>query len=162
MAEENRPTATQRAVAAFNESQAALKAFLGDMNIRDILIELEQLVEDYNQKLTAATNAVKAECRHSDQNKVFIDGIGAQKKFRRYYDAEYLANTLPADQFEEFATEKIVYELNVERLEQLVRQGEVDGVIVAEARRIEEQNPSLLPGTPHAYAIPAIPVDDNG
>lgn len=160
MADKNKPSAAQRVVAQFNKSKDALHEFLGDASIRDVLLELEQLVTDYNQKLDTAVRAVKSEARHSDQNKIFIDGIGAQKKFRRYYDSEFLANTLPAEQFEDFATERIVYELDLDRLEQLVRQGEVDGEIVAEARRIEEQNPSSLPGTPKAFNIPTVPVGD--
>jgi hypothetical protein len=160
VAKKNEPTAAERAVTRFNTAKDALHQFLKDEDIRDVLSELEHLVEQYNQKLDDAVRLVKAMVRHSDQNKVFIDGIGAQKKFKRFYDAEFLANVLPADQFDEFATERIIYELDIDRLEQLVRQGEVDGVIVEESRRVEEQNPSSLPGTPKPYTIPAIPVGD--
>ena len=158
--EKAKPSATEAAVASFNEAKNELHAFLKDPNIKDVLLEYEQLVEMYNSRLDQATRLVKAMVRHSDQNKVFIDGIGAQKKFKRYYDAEFLACTLPADQFDEFAKERIVYDLDLDRLEQLVRQGEVDGAIVEKARRVEEQNPSNLPGTPKPYNLPAIPVGD--
>jgi hypothetical protein len=154
------PTAAERAVARFNEAKDALHNFLKDPDIKEVLEEMEHLVEQYNQKLDDAVRQVKSSLAHSDQNKLFIDGIGAQKKFKRFYDADYLANTLPADQFDEFGTERIVYDLDLDRLEQLVRQGEVDGMIVEESRRVEEQNPSNMPGTPKPFVIPAIPVGD--
>jgi len=154
------PTAAERAVERFNQAKDALYGFLKDPDIREVLLELEHLVEQHNQKLDDAVRQVKSTLAHSDQNKLFIDGIGAQKKFKRFYDAEFLANTLTADQFEEFATERIVYELDIDRLEQLVRQGEVDGVIVEQSRRVEEQTPSNMPGTPKPFVIPAIPVGD--
>ena len=156
---ENKRTAADRAVDAFLDAKESLELFMRDEDIREILQELNDLVADYNSKLDTATRLVKGELRKSPQSKLVINGIGAQKKTKRWYDAEYLANTLPADQSDLILTEKITYELDVALLEQLRRQGEIDNAIVADAYHEEEMNPSALPGTPKPFSIPSIPVD---
>lgn len=156
---ENKRTAADRAVDDFLDAKEALDLFMQDEDIREILQEMAQLVADYNSTLDTATRLVKGELRKSPKNKLVIHGIGAQKKTKRWYDTEYLANTLPADQSDLILTEKITYELDVALLEQLRRQGEIDNDIVSDAYHEEEMNPSALPGTPKPYTIPAIPVD---
>lgn len=155
---ENRESVAQRAVAQFNEAKDALQDFLADPEIRDLLLEMEQLVTEHNQRLDAAMRAIKSELRRLDQDKLIIEGLGAQKKYKRYYDAEFLAKALPAEQTDEFMTERIVYEIDKERLEQLMRQGEIDNETVEKAYHEEEQNPANLPGTPKPYVMPALPV----
>jgi hypothetical protein len=157
---DNEPTVAERAVARFHEAKAALLEFLGDPELKDILLEYEQLVTNHNQELDAAMRAIKSELRGLDQDKLIIEGLGAQKKYKRYYDAEFLANTLPADQADEVLHEEIVYRVDKDRLDQLCRQGEIDNEIVDRAYHEDEQNPANMPGTPKAYAIPAIPLDD--
>ena len=134
---EDRETAAERAARQFHEAKDALHEFLTD----------------------AAMRAIKSELRASDQNKLVIQGLGAQKKFKRYYDAEFLANALPADQADLVLHEKVIYEVDREQLEQLSRQGEIDNEIVTAAYHEEEGNPANLPGTPKPYAVPSIPVD---
>ena len=151
-------TLSERAVGFYNEAREKLNEFLADKEIRDILLEMEDLVADHNAKLDAAMRAIKNELTTLDQDKLVVGGLGAQKRFRRYYDAEFLANALPASQSEEILTEKIVYELDKARLEQLMRQGEIDNKIVEKAYHEEEQNPVNLPGTPKPYVLPGIPV----
>lgn len=157
MAEE-RETVAQRAVAQFHEAKEALHDFLADVEIRDLLLEMSQLVTDHNMKLDAAMRAIKSELRRAETDKLVINGLGAQKKYKRYYDAEFLASALPANQSDEILTERIIYDLDTERLEQLLRQGEIDNEIVDKAYHEEEQNPANLPGTPKPYALPPLPV----
>lgn len=155
---ENRESVAERAVAQFHQAREALNSFLADPDIRDLLLELEHLVSEHNQRLDSAMRAIKNELQRMDQDKLVINGLGAQKKYKRYYDAEFLAAALPAEQSDEILTEKIVYELDKERLEQLLRQGEIDNETVEKAYHEEEQNPANLPGTPKPYALPALPV----
>jgi hypothetical protein len=157
MAEE-RDTVAQRAVSQFHEAKEALQDFLADVEIRDLLLELDQLVTDHNMKLDSAMRAIKSELRVSEHDKLIIDGLGAQKKYKRYYDAEFLASALPADQSDEILTERVVYDLDKDRLEQLMRQGEIDNETVDKAYHEEEQNPANLPGTPKPFTLPALPV----
>jgi hypothetical protein len=147
-------------VQRFREADNAVKEFMSDPDIRALLEELDVLVTRRNATLDEAMRAVKNELRGMDQDKLIIDGLGAQKKFKRWYDTEFLSNALPSAQADLVLTEKVVYELNQELLEQLTRQGEVDGRIVQNAYREEEQAPAALPGCPKAYVLPILPVDD--
>lgn len=157
---EEEPTGAERAVANYREAQEVLDAFLRDPEIRDILEELTHLVTEHNRTLDSAIRAVKGELHASDRTRLVIDGIGAQKKMKRWYDVDHLAEALPAEQSDLILTEKIVYELNKEILDQMLRQGEVDERIVAQAYHEEEQQPSNLPGTPKPYELPPLPVTD--
>ena len=158
MAEDTKATAAERAVAFYHEAKNALNEFLADKEIRDVLLEMEDLVNDYNAKLDAAMRAIKSDLRHMDQDKLIINGLGAQKKYKRYYDAEFLANALPSEQSDEILTERVVYDLDKERLEQLMRQGEIDNEIVEKAYHEDEQNPANISGSPKPYILPGIPV----
>jgi len=151
-------TLAHKAVIAYDRAREELQRFMSDEDIREILLEMEQLVDEHNAKLDAAMRAIKSELRMMEQEKLIINGLGAQKKYKRYYDAEFLANALPADQSDEILTERVVYDLDKERLEQLLRQGEIDNTIVEKAYHEEEQNPANLPGTPKPYILPTLPV----
>lgn len=155
---ETKNTAAERSVAAYNAARDELQNFLSDPNIRDVLLEMEHLVNEHNRKLDDAVRAVKSELKSTDKSKLFIEGLGAQKRYKRYYDAEFLANSLPSDQADEILTERVIYDLDKARLEQLVRQGEIDNEIVTKAFHEEEQNPVSMPGTPKPYSLPALPV----
>jgi len=155
-----RQTNAERAAQRFKEAHEALQEFLNDREIRPILQELEQLVVARNQALDTAMRAIKGELRSLDQDKLVLEGLGAQKKFKRWYDTDFLARALPAEQADLILTEKIVYELDQARLEQLARQGEIDNEIVRAAFREEEQAPAALPGTPKPYDLPSLPVID--
>ena len=157
MAEE-RESVAQRAVRTFHDAKDALHEFLEDPEIREIMLEHEHLVKEYNQALDQAMRAIKSELRTMDQDKLIIDGLGAQKKWKRYYDADHLAKALPAEQSDLILTERVIYEVNREILEQMMRQGEIDNEIVEQAYHEEEQNPANLPGTPKPFILPALPV----
>ena len=153
-------TVAQRAVTVYHDAKESLNEFLIDAEVRDVLLEMEQLILNHNAKLDAAMRALKSELRQSANSKLVIDGLGAQKKYKRYYDTEFLANALPADQSDAILTEKVVYDLDKALLEQLQRQGEIDNEVVAKAYHEEEQNPANLPGTPKPFFLPVIPVEE--
>lgn len=157
----NNLTPAENAVNKYEQAKEDLDSFLRDDDVREVLLEMNELVTRYNETLDKASRAVKAQLRSSDQNKLIVGSIGAQKKFKRWYDANFLANSLPAKQFDSICrSEKIVYELDTERLEQLARQGEIDLDIVRCAYHEQEQNPSALPGTPKPYTPPPLPALD--
>jgi hypothetical protein len=146
------------AVQRYKASEEELQAFLTNEELYDVLRMFEHLVEERNRTLDAAMRAVKAELRHLDQDKLVMAGLGAQKKFKRWYDGDFLSRALPAAQADLILTERVVYDVNQDRLEQMARQGEVDNAIVAAAFREEEQSPAALPGSPKPYNIPVVPV----
>jgi hypothetical protein len=150
----------ERAVARFDEAKEELFTFMADPEIKDILLEYEQLVGEYNRQLDAASRAVKTQLRTLDQDKLVVGVVGAQKKYKRYYDVDFLANTLPAEQADLVLTETVTYKLDADLLHQLVRQGEVDNELVAKAYHEDEQAPANMPGTPKPYVIPSVPIDD--
>jgi hypothetical protein len=154
------PNVAERAVQRFEDAKTELEAFLRDPEIKELMREFEQLVGNYNQALDGATRAVKSHLRTLDQDKLTVGPIGAQKKYKRYYDVDFLANALPAAQADLVLTEVVTYKLDTAILDQLVRQGEVDNDLVRKAFHEEEQAPANMPGTPKAYAIPAVPIDD--
>jgi nitrogen regulatory protein PII len=145
-----------RAVKAYRQSELNLNEFMKDHEVRDILSEMYKLVEERNVLLDAAVRSVKTELQKTDHTKLTIDGIGAQKKFKRYYDTDYLAEHLPAKQADQVLTKKTVYELNEPLLEQLTRQGELDNEVVKMAYHVIEQNPASLPGTPKPWDMPPL------
>ena len=157
--EEAKPGRAENAVKRFDEAKDALNAFLTDTEVRDVMLEFQQLVTEHNNKLDEALRETKTELRNSTKTRLVFGAIGALKKMKRYYDVDYLAATLPAEQADEILSEKVVYELHQERLEELLRQGEVDSKIVAASYHEEEQNPSSLPGVPKPYVIPSVVVD---
>lgn len=153
------PDHVTRTVVAFEEAKERLDSFMADKEIRELLEELSDLVSDHNRSLDEATRTVKNQLRSMEQRKLIIGPIGAQKKTKRWYDTEHLAEALPAVQSDLILTEKIEYVLDVSTLEQLLRQGEVDNEIVQQAYHEEDQQPSAMPGTPKAFTIPTLPVD---
>jgi hypothetical protein len=148
----------ERSVKKYKEAEDELKNFMKDEEYKGVLQAFYQLVEERNVALDEAVRSVKSELQRSDQPKLIIGGIGAQKRMKRYYDTNFLAEHLPVKQAELILTEKIVYELNEPMLEQLARQGEVDNDVVREAYHEEPQNPAALPGTPKPYDVPPIPI----
>lgn len=158
MAKQPNKNQAEQVVKTFRDAEAELNDLLNDPDTRALFEQYNQLVANYNERLDEAVRAVKNELRRSDQDKLIIEGIGAQKKYRRYYDADTLAKLLPSDQADEVLVEKVIWEVNEARLEQLCRQGEVDNNLVRRAYKEEEQNPSSLPGTPKPFFIPPLPV----
>lgn len=148
----------KKLVDSWQKARDELDAFLKDPEVRDVLLELNDLINKHNEQLDAAVRAVKSAVKTSNQDKLVVGCIGAQKKYKRYYDADFLANALPADQADEVLTEKVIYTLDTQRLEQLLRQGEIDREIVQSAFHEEEMNPASMPGTPKPFSMPHLPV----
>lgn len=151
-------TVAQRASKKYQKSEDALKEFMTDPDVMDLMKEFYKLIEDRNAALDEAVRAVKSELQASDQARLVVGPIGAQKRYRRYYDTDFLAKRLPNDQKELVLKAKTVYELNQPLLEQLTRQGELDNEIVRESYHEEEQSPSAMPGTPKPFELPPISV----
>jgi hypothetical protein len=149
-------TAAHRAVAKYEEAKKQLDEFLEDETIRDLMLEYQMLIEQYNREADSAVRAVKSELQTRDSSQLVIGDIGAQKKVSRWYDATHLVNTLPAAQTDLFMKEEVVYKIDKNRLDQLLRQGEIDEQIVADAYHEDEKSPSAMPGCPKPYSIPKI------
>jgi hypothetical protein len=149
----------QRNARLFKEADEELRAFMKDPAYRPMLEEFYNLVEQRNLALDTAVREVKAELQRSDRNQLVYNGIGAQKRVDRYYDTDFLSEHLPVGQADLVLTMKISYELNKPLLEQMLRQGEVDPLIVRDAYHEDAQNPASMPGTPKPFNLPALPRD---
>jgi nitrogen regulatory protein PII len=147
-------------VDVYNRAEVELTAFLKESDVREVLTALQDLVDARNAALDEAIRAVKSELQRSDKDRMVVEGIGAQKKYKTYYDTKHLAESLPVGQVKLFMTERVEYDLNVNALEQLVRQGEIDQDIVREAYHREEMSPSVMGGAPKPYVLPVLPMDD--
>ena len=128
---------------------------------RAILEEFYDLVDQRNVALDEAVkeDAKSDKLQRSDRHQLVYEGIGAQKRVSRYYDTDFLSEHLPIGQADLVLFRKVTYELNQPLLEQMVRQGEVDPVIVREAYHEDVQNPAAMPGTPKPFSLPALPRD---
>ena len=155
-------TTTLNAVQKYKDAAQALSDYMQDEGVHEVLQEYASYIEDYNMLLDAAIRAVKTQLRASNKRKLTVGGLGAQKKMKRWYDIDVLSDKLPAKQSELFLTEKVIYELDENALNDAVRQGAVDIGIVQKAYHEVEQNPSNLPGTPKPYSIPALVMNDEG
>lgn len=147
---------SKKIVQKFWKAKGELDTFLTDPDMQEVLQEFNRLVVDYNQTLDEALRAIKSELASSNKDKLVIEGLGAQKKARRYYDAAFLIENLPIAQWKEFITERIVHDLDTPKLEQLLRQGEVNSYIVREAYHEEQLGAASLPGTPKPIVLPPI------
>jgi|GEM_PF-3812894 len=137
---------TQRAVAKFGLAKTALREFMDEND--DYVQELRRLIDDYNACIREAVHALKSQLRDSEQNRLVVGEFGAMKRRREWWDGHILANSVPRDKQELFLTAKTVYEVDVSKLEQLLRQGEIDADIARQAFHEDEPTISLMPGSP--------------
>lgn len=154
-------TAAERAVKQYRAVENDLERFMKDPEVRDTLLQYHDLITKRNERLDEAVHTVKQELQQSDKAKLFIDGIGAQKRTRVYYDIDHLRAYLPPEQLSLVVTERVVYDLNTDDLVRLARQGELDSEVVRQAYKEEAQTPASLPGTPKPWVIPAITMEDD-
>ena len=152
-------SAANISAARYRKAEAELAAFIGDENIREIMEELYQLVEERNATLDEAIRNIKSELQRSDQAQLVFEGLGAQKRHKRWYDTDFLAEHLPHNQAQLVLTSHLEWELNQTLLEQLLRQGEIDTEVVAQAFHDEPESPAVLPGTPKPFILPPLPTD---
>jgi len=152
----NEPSFAQREVAKFHEARMALEEFQSDPDIVDILQQYHHLVQERNQRLEAAMRAVKEELQKSNKDKLDINGIGATKRRSYTYDIGYLRTYLPPEQVELIITERTEYDLNVEMLTQLIRQGEIDQKIAAAAYKEGATSIAAISGSPKVWSMPTL------
>lgn len=152
-------SAANISAARYRRAEAELDAFLKDPDIREVLQELYQLVEERNATLDEAIRNIKSELQRSDQAQLVFEGLGAQKRHKTWYDTDFLAEHLPHNQAQLVLTSHLEWELNKTLLEQLLRQGEVDTEVVKQAFHDEPDSPAVLPGTPKPFTLPPLPTD---
>ena len=158
--EPHEETYAERAVKRYREMEAELSSFMNDPEVKEMLRAYHDLIAARNEKLDEAIRAVKSELQRSDRDKLFIDGIGAQKRTRVFYDVNHLRAYLPEEQLKLVVTERVEYDLHVEDLLRLVRQGEIDEEVVRQAHKEEPQSPASLPGTPKPWSVPTLATED--
>lgn len=139
-------TPAERAVRKFGAAKTELREFMDEND--DFVQELRRLIEGYNAGIREAVHALKSQLKESDQARLVIGEFGVMKKRREWWDGHVLAVNVPKDKQELFLEEKIVYEVDVSKLEQLMRQGEIDAEIARQAFHEEEPSLSLMPGSP--------------
>jgi t-SNARE complex subunit (syntaxin) len=140
------PSAAEKAVERFEEAHSELSSFMGEHH--EFVDELRRLIDDYNASIKEAGAALKNELQNSDKDKLIIGRFGARKKRKEFWDGMELAEIIPAKVSQHFLTEKLSYEVNVSKLEQLIRQGEVDRDEVYKAFHRDQPTLALMPGTP--------------
>lgn len=145
------PTAAERASERFEESYAELQSFMDENH--EFVDELRRLIDEYNACIKEATTALKNDLKNSDRDKLVIGRFGAVKKRKEFWDGMELATLVPARVSQHFLTEKLSYEVNVTRLDQMIRQGEVDRDEVYKAFHQDAPTLSLMPGTPKELKI---------
>lgn len=139
-------TAAERAVRKFGEAKTELRGFMDDND--DFVQELRRLIEGYNAGIRESVHALKSQLKDSEQSRLVIGEFGVMKKRREWWDGQALAASVPEDKRELFLMEKVVYEVDVTKLEQLLRQGEIDNDIVRQAFHEDAPSLSLMPGSP--------------
>jgi hypothetical protein len=147
----------EKDVKSFSSAKKKLEEFLSYEDVREIYAELVSMVNRYNHTLDEALRSVKSAVQASNKSRLAIDGIGANKRTKRWYDPDVLMNNLDEDLLDAILTEKISYDVDKDELEKLVRQGEIDEELVRLAYKEEEQSPAVMSGTPKPFKLPDLP-----
>ena len=145
-----KPTA-QRTVDIFEKAQNELHQFIEEND--ELIDELRRLVDEHNATLKEAQVSIKNELKRSDDDRLVIGCIGAMKKRKEFWDGTALAKLFPAILSELFLEEQVNYEVNVTKLEQLIRQGEIDRDRAYKAFQINDPTMSLMSGCPKELMI---------
>lgn len=141
----------EKAVKRFEQAQGELREFMTDNE--DFIIELRRLVDEHNATLREAQMALKGELKRSDENRLVIGQLGVQKRRKEYWDGDALAALFPGVVTEMFLEEHITYEVNVSKLEQMIRQGEIDRDKAFKAFEQKTPTLSMMPGCPKELVI---------
>ena len=145
------PTTAERAVQRFEDADSELKAFMEENE--EFIDELRRLIEERNACVKEALSAVKSDLKASDRDKLVIGRFGALKKRSEYWDGTELAGLLPGKVTRYFLKEIISYEVNVTKLEQMIRQGDVDRDEAYKAFHQKDPTLSAMPGCPKEMTI---------
>lgn len=144
----------QLAVELYEEAKTNLEEFLAEPDYKDVLREFETLIQARDERLDAAVREVKSELLLSDANALTVGEFSAQKRTKRYYDANYLADNIPVNVFRMFAKERLEYDIDTDTLEQMVRQGDLDFDLVKAAFKEEKPTAVAGPKNPKPFVIP--------
>lgn len=144
-------TAAQKSVEKFEKAQHDLNDFM--VENEDFIMELRQLVDEHNATLKEAQMAIKSELANSDEKKLKYGPLAVVKKMKDYWDGNKLVELLPATVTETFLEEIITYKVNVERLEQLIRQEEIKEEQVRDAFVLVPPQVAMSPGCPKELMI---------
>ena len=135
----------------FEDANEELNAFMEENE--EFVDELRRLIENYNVSIREAAASIKGDLKNSERDKLVIGRFGAIKKRKDRWDGTELATLLPGRISQHFLTERVSYEVNVTRLEQMIRQGEVDRDEAYRAFHQEAPTLALMPGTPKELKI---------
>ena len=136
----------EKAVERFEAAQGELNQFIDENEA--LITELRRLIDEHNAALKEAQLALKTALRFSDDDKMTMGCLGVVKKKKEVWDGMLLASSFPAKLTDYFLIEHIEYEVNVPKLEQLIRQGEIDRDKAYEAFQVKEPIISMTPGCP--------------
>lgn len=139
-------TSAEKASERFEAAQSELREFMNDNG--ELIDELRRLIENYNASLKEASVAVKGQLKNSPEDRLVVGQFGAMKKRNEKWDGTALAAMFPARVSEIFLQEIVSYEVNVTKLEQLIRQGEVDQEKAYKALHIGSPTLSMMGGCP--------------
>ncbi|MCK4306546.1 MAG: hypothetical protein KAY24_20050 [Candidatus Eisenbacteria sp.] len=139
-------TAAEQAAEQFDGAQMELREFVQDND--EFVTEVRRLVENYNAAVKRAVTALKGELKNSDRKRLQFGQFGAMKKKKDFWDGTDLAALVPAGQSDLFLTEIVTYKVDVNKLEQLIRQGEVDRDEVFKAFHEVPPTIAMVPGCP--------------
>lgn len=146
VAQEDEPTPAQRAVGKFDEAQAELQEFISENH--ELTDELRRLIENYNAALKESAITVKSELQNSERSKLVVGQFGATKRNRSHWDGHKICALFPRGVSDMVLTERIEYTIDVKKLEQLQRQGEIDAELARQAFVDKPPSLSLMPGCP--------------
>lgn len=144
-------TAAQVAVNRFEEAQEELRSFMKDND--EFIDELRRLVDEHNATLKEAQVALKGELKRSDDDRLVVGQLGVQKKRKEFWDGNALASLFPAALSELFLEEHVSYEVNVTKLEQMIRHGEIDRDRAFKAFERKTPTLAMMPGCPKELII---------
>lgn len=144
-------TAATNAVQRFELASRELTEFMDEND--EFIDELRRLVDENNASLKEATTAVKNELKNSDRDKLVIGRFGAIKKKKTFWDGMELAALIPGQVSQHFLKERLSYEVNVTKLEQMIRQGEVDRDEAYKAFHEKAPTLAMMPGAPKEIVV---------
>lgn len=136
----------QLAVRDFEKAQEELKGFQEENE--EFTDELRRLVDNFNAACVQASKTVKAELSASDQHKLVHGQFGAQKVNRDRYDGHILASLIPEEIHKLFLSKRVDYLVDQTKLEELLRQGEVDRDLVDRSFKQDPPTIKMMPGCP--------------
>lgn len=139
-------TQAELAVERFEEADQDLRGFMTDNP--DFMDELRRLVDNFNASAGEAAKAVKAQLKSSGQKRLIIGSFGAITKQSSRWDGNKLAALIPARISQRFLNEVVAYEVNVDVLEQMMRQGEIDPVEANKAYVESKASMAMIAGSP--------------